>query len=400
MGELRFYEFFAGGGMARVGLGPGWTCAFANDNSPVKAEAYRERWGDGELDTRSIDEVEVSDLPRGADLAWASFPCQDLSQAGAGLGVGSQEDRTTRSSTLWPFLELMAGLRLEGRHPSLIVLENVTGLLSSNSGRDFRAICEALAKLGYVFGAVLIDARHFLAQSRPRIFVIGVREDLAIPEGLVQDGPSRPWHSAGLISAQAQLPAEAARRWRWWRLGEAPSLPPDALQGALDLTDGANWHDAAETDRLLGMMTAANRARLDALRDEGRPVVGSLYLRMRPEAGGNVQRAEIAFGDTLGCLRTPRGGASRPRIVVVDGATIRTRLVSPREAARLMGLPDDHPLPDRYQHAFQLIGDGVAVPVVRFLAERLLEPLVGRPDARPAAGVGTEAPPVREEVRA
>jgi DNA (cytosine-5)-methyltransferase 1 len=61
--------------------------------------------------------------------------------------------------------------------------------------------------------------------------------------------------------------------------------------------------------------------------------------------------------------------------VVVDGEKVRTRLLSPREAATLMGLPEDHPLPECYQHAFQLIGDGVVVPVVAFLTRTIIEPI-------------------------
>ena len=41
-----FYEFFAGGGMARAGLGPGWCCVFANDMDAKKASSYRANWGD------------------------------------------------------------------------------------------------------------------------------------------------------------------------------------------------------------------------------------------------------------------------------------------------------------------------------------------------------------------
>ncbi|SFW32046.1 DNA cytosine methyltransferase [Nitrosovibrio sp. Nv17] len=373
--ELKFYEFFAGGGMARLGLGSDWTCVFANDNAHQKIAAYNARWGTGELDARGVEEIDVADLPRGAQLAWASFPCQDLSVAGVGKGVGSAEDRATRSGALWSFLDLIVGLKRESAHPAVIALENVTGLLTSNSGRDFAVICEALAKLGYVFGAVIVDAKHFVPQSRPRIFLIAAREDCPIPESVVCSTSERPWHSAGVVNAQANLSDELAARWRWWRLGAPPHLEEDALLRAVNLDDDAEWHAPVETKRLLAMMPATHCARLAEAKRAAKPMIGSLYLRMRPAKDGNVQCAEIAFSTTLGCLRTPRGGASRPRIIVVEGHRVRTRLLSPREAAGLMGLPDDHPLPDSYQHAFQLIGDGVVIPVVNFLARTLLKPL-------------------------
>lgn len=361
--------------MVRVGLGPNWTCVFANDNSSQKAAAYSARWGKGELDERSVDEIDPSDLPAGAQLAWASFPCQDLSVAGSGRGIGSSDDRATRSSALWPFIELMADLKLEGRQPSLIVLENVTGLLTSNGGADFRAICRALDRLEYDFGAVIIDTKHFLAQSRPRVFIVASRDDLRLPDGLTCEAAAQPWHSAGVVKAHSELDPGHARRWRWWNLGKVPVLADDALEHALDLGPNAGWHSEAETARLLSMMPATHIGRLAKAKRAGKVVIGSLYLRMRPEKGINVQRAEITFAPTLGCLRTPRGGGSRPRIIVVHGERVRTRLLSAREAAGLMGLPSTHPLPEKYEHAFRLIGDGVAAPVVRFLADRLIEPI-------------------------
>ena len=77
-----FYEFFAGGGMARAGLGADWRCLFANDFDHKKSRIYRENWGDAELRTADVGKLSVKDIPGCAHLAWASFPCQDLSLAG------------------------------------------------------------------------------------------------------------------------------------------------------------------------------------------------------------------------------------------------------------------------------------------------------------------------------
>jgi DNA (cytosine-5)-methyltransferase 1 len=101
--EHGFYEFFAGGGMARAGLGSGWKCLFANDFDHKKGETYRKNWGDKELKTLDVGSLKTSDLPGVADLAWASFPCQDLSLAGGGAGL-----KGDRSGTFWPFWRLMA----------------------------------------------------------------------------------------------------------------------------------------------------------------------------------------------------------------------------------------------------------------------------------------------------
>jgi DNA (cytosine-5)-methyltransferase 1 len=125
------------------------------------------------------------------------------------------------------------------------------------------------------------------------------------------------------------------------------------------------------------MMSPINLAKVAAAKRAGRRMVGGVYKRTRIEGGIKRQRAEVRFDDVSGCLRTPAGGSSRQVIVVIDGAKVRSRLISARETARLMGLDDDYKLPRNYNEAYHLTGDGVAVPVVRHLAHHILEPLLG-----------------------
>src|SRR4051812_5094838 len=120
--ERTFYEFFAGGGMARAGLGSGWCCLFANDFDRKKGAVYDRNWGPGAIRTADIRALASADVPGQADLAWASFPCQDLSLAGGGAGLKGE-----RSGTFYPFWSLMNALKIEGRAPRLIALENVNG---------------------------------------------------------------------------------------------------------------------------------------------------------------------------------------------------------------------------------------------------------------------------------
>lgn len=377
--KLKFYEFFAGVGMARMGLGSGWQCLFANDCDDRKQKSYADNWVGEHFDKREVALVTAADLADQADLAWASFPCQDLSQAGAKKGIGDAGGlAATRSGAVWPFLDIIKGLAVEGRHPTLLALENVVGLLNANGGADFRALCAALSYIGYRYGAVVADASHFVPQSRPRVFVIAVRREVPVPRSLRAELPQAPWHAPTLLRARAALSEASAADWIWWSPGDPPGSKDIELTDVIDLGDEADWNSDEATDRLIGMMSATQLKRLIEARAAGRPMIGSLYLRMRPsgnEAIGNVQRCEITFGDTLGCLRTPKGGASRPRIIVVNGESVRTRLLSVREAATLMGLDEDFNLPDTYHECFRLIGDGVVPAVVKFLSERILEPL-------------------------
>ncbi|MDO9007468.1 MAG: DNA cytosine methyltransferase [Thiobacillus sp.] len=367
-----FYEFFAGGGMARAGLGLDWQCLFANDFDPKKAKTYANNWRAEALRVGDVASVKVSELPSRADLVWASFPCQDLSLAGAGAGLDGD-----RSGTFWPFWDLVRQLGKDGRSPKLIVLENVCGALTSHGGKDFAAISSALTGGGYRFGAVVIDAVNFLPQSRPRLFIIGVASDQPIPRHLRSSAPSELWHTEALLQAFNSLSGRAKAKWIWWNLPQPAPRQQNFSELIEESPSGVTWHTKAETKRLLELMTDLNLAKVKKAQASGRKMVGGLYRRTRPnELGQKVQRAEVRFDDIAGCLRTPSGGSSRQTILVIENKSIRSRLLSPREAARLMGLPDEYRLPSSYNEAYHLAGDGVAVPVVRFLAENLLEPLL------------------------
>lgn len=367
-----FYEFFAGGGMARLGLGRHWDCTFANEWCEKKASAYRANFGASpELEVTDVAKLVPQDLPGVPDLVWASFPCQDLSLAGSGAGLDG-----VRSGTFRPFWRLVRGMVTERRAPSLVVLENVVGTLTSHSGADFASIVRSFAETGYRVGALVIDAVRFLPQSRPRLFLVGLRGETPIPSRLTCAAPLEPWHTTSLIKAQQELPGSLARNWVWWSLPTPKDARPTLESIIEERPTGVVWHAEHETRRLLRLMTPLHRKKVeDALRAGGRNI-GTIYKRTRPDRNGEMaQRAEVRFDGISGCLRTPVGGSSRQTVMVVNKQTVRTRLLSPREAARLMGVPDNYPLPRGYNDAYHVFGDGVAVPVVRWLEKYLLRPL-------------------------
>lgn len=366
---FKFYEFFAGGGMARAGLGGGWKCEFANDFDRKKGVTYKKNWGDGEMIVDDIRNIGLDDLPGHADLVWGSFPCQDLSLAGGGAGL-----RGDRSGTFWPFVAQLEELRIAGRAPTVIAVENVVGTLTSHKGADFTAICEALDNLGYRYGAFIADASHFVPQSRPRLFVIAVEKSLK-PLKTGAD-PMAPWHTAALKKAYSQLPEHLKKSWLWWHMPKPPKREMRFADVIEAKPASVKWHTAAETRALLSMMSDVNLAKVETAKAAGVVMVGGVYKRTRYHHGIKVQRAEVRFDDVAGCLRTPAGGSSRQLILVVDGERIRSRLISTRETARLMGLPDSYELPQAYNEAYHLTGDGVAVPVVRYIAKHILEPVV------------------------
>lgn len=360
---LAFLDFFAGAGLATMGLEPHWRCVWANDIDPRKALVYRANFGAGHFCLGDVAKVTSDSIPQGAQMAWASFPCQDLSLAGWRRGMTAR-----RSGTFWEFWRIMNEMFQADARPPVIVLENVVGLLHDDG---FAGLCDALAALGLQFGALVIDAVHFLPQSRPRVFIIAVDARVDCSAFSVPWRPDEPWFPASLVSAWARLTGSPVDLWRWWSLPRPnPADVPDVLT-MLETGDDVDWDAPSHTLKLLELMTDEHRQRVnDAIMSE-RTSVGFVYKRTR----NGRQRAEVRFDGIAGCLRTPGGGSSRQTVLLVKNGVVRTRLLTPREAARLMGVSDSFELPGSYNDVYRAMGDAVAVPVVRWLSEKLLIPL-------------------------
>lgn len=123
------------------------------------------------------------------DLCIFGSPCQDLSIAGRRAGL-----RGERSGLFFEAVRI-----LERAAPRWIVFENVPGLLSSNGGRDFLAVLDALGQLRYGVAGCVLDAQYFgVPQRRRRVFVVGCLGDperagavLSEPQGGAGDSPTR-----------------------------------------------------------------------------------------------------------------------------------------------------------------------------------------------------------------
>jgi DNA (cytosine-5)-methyltransferase 1 len=374
--RFKFIEFFAGGGMARCGLGSGWDCLLANDIDARKASSYRDNWGDERLVVADINALRPEVIPHSADLVWASFPCQDLSLAGAAAGLGSENDQT-RSGAFWGLWRIILSWQHEGKLPPVVALENVYGLLTANGGRDFAAIVRSLSIVGYRVGGVVLDGRHFVPQSRPRVFIVAVRLDCPLPAAVTSDTPIEAWHPKAMQNAVDRLSELDRDNWFWLRLPTPPVLRTRLEEIILDCPEDVAWHSSFETNQLTARMSDVSLTKLKDLRARPGRNVATVYRRTRMnESGQKVQRSELRTDGLAGCLRTPGGGSSRQFVIVSDNGHIRSRLLSSREAARLMGLPDSYELPKRYNEAYHLAGDGLVVPAVRYLAQHAIEPVL------------------------
>jgi len=282
---------------------------------------------------------------------------------------------------------LMRKLNRDGKSVPLIVIENVVGLLTSHRGNDFIELIRAVVREDYRVGALIMNAVHFVPQSRARLFIIAVKKTIEMPKRLTMVMPDGLWHTKSLIQSYQSLPDILRKAWIWWNL----TAPKENIYLIQDIIENpphnVKWHSDAETKHLLSMMSENNLKKVRIMQKTNKTAIGAVYKRTRRDENGNTAvRAEVRFDGVSGCLRTPAGGSSRQTILFVDKNKIRSRLLSSRETARLMGVHDDYILPDNYNDCYHLMGDGLVVPAVSWLEKNLLRPLVkARVRARGAA---------------
>lgn len=376
--EKRFCEFFAGIGLVREALGAsGWKCIYANDIEPKKREMYVHRFGDdghfhlGDVhDTANV----VARITQRPFLATASFPCTDLSLAGHWRGFEGKH-----SSAFFGFVDTLEALG--DRKPPMILLENVVGFITSKGGRDFVDAADVLGSLGYRLDAFVIDARSFVPQSRPRVFVVGVHRNFEIPFMTIQ--PDSDWFAndwnrlmerapASLRPAKLILLMKENRIPAGWGAFDlqSPVRQHYRIEDFIDADESQDWWDQAAVSKHFEMMSDLHRNEVMSRLNQGSTHIGTIYRRKRNEK----TMAEVRFDGTAGCLRTPRGGSARQIVIVIHDGSMRMRWMSPREYARLQGA-GDFPLVDKTTQNLFGFGDAVCVPVVRWVDDRVLTPV-------------------------
>ena len=373
-----FCEFFAGIGLVREGLSSsGWSCVYANDIDPKKRELYEGRFGaEGhfhEGDVWNLGEV-IERIPHSPFLATASFPCIDLSLAGHWRGFDGKH-----SSTFFGFAKALDAL--QDRRPKVVMLENVTGFITSQGGRDFESAVRALADLGYWIDAFVLDAKHFLPQSRARVFVIGVKEHVASSIAVRKtrlDWMADEWTQRVEKADKSIRPAklvdlmrsiELPTGWSAFDMPVPKTARPD-ISEFIDLDDDQDWWDAKALTKHHDMMNLRHRQLIDDILATGKSFVGTIFRRKRL----NKTWAEVRFDGMAGCLRTPKGGSAKQIVIVADKGKMRMRWMSAREYSRLQGAGDFPLATNTIQNLFGF-GDAVCVPVIRWIDEHILTPI-------------------------
>lgn len=359
-GHIQALEFFAGIGLARAGMNAaGIETVWANDIDDVKRRLYTAQWGEDDLAFGDVFNVDADTVPK-ADIAWASSPCTDLSLAGkrGGLVEGSE------SKAFFGFIDVIE--HMGDRAPRAVVLENVCGLSSSHEGNDFRTVVTEFNRLGYSVDAFELNARRWVPQSRPRMFVVGVKNPV---DGGEIDTSIRPdrlaWIHADPELATHVTPVE-----------KAPALLSGGFTGIAEKLDESDprWWDERRCKAFVDSLSDIQRKRFDQLKDAGETVARTAYRRTR--AGKPVW--EMREDDISGCLRTARGGSSKQAVVFIGEGRARMRWMTGLEYARLQGAGNFNLEGFRESQIQYAFGDAVAVPAVTWLMEQAVLPALKR----------------------
>jgi DNA (cytosine-5)-methyltransferase 1 len=354
-------EFFAGIGLVRAALEQAnFEVAFANDIEPSKRDLYRANFDDRHYRLDDVRNVSGADIPN-VDLATASFPCTDLSLAGNRAGL-----RGADSSMFWQFARVLR--EMDQRRPGVVMLENVPAFATSHGGGDLRAALAELNELGYVCDLLVLDARRFVPQSRPRLFIVASREKL-LSSSDWRPTELRPAWIGKFAKSHPELELQAHP------LTAPVMIEPYTLAAVVQRLSPRNsqWWEKERLRRFVSSLSPVQAHRLELMKQRRRSTWATAYRRTRSE--GPVW--EIRADAISGCLRTARGGSSRQAVVESGRGRVRVRWMTSREYARLQGVPDFRLVDSVTENqALFGLGDAVCVPVVAWLARNYLRPLV------------------------
>ena len=312
-----FIDLFAGiGGFHRALRELGGECVFTSEIDKFCRQSYEANYGAGRF-VGDITKVEADAIPS-HDILAAGFPCQPFSLAGVSKYNSLGYEHGFRNKTKGTLFFDVARI-IDARRPAAFILENVKNLVNHDRGRTFKTIRQVLEKeLGYTVRAQIVDAAHFLPQHRERIFIVGFREDLG------------------------------------FEFPDLPQVNPPTLAEILE-------PEVDDKYTLSNKLWSYLKEYAEKHRRRGN---GFGYGLVNPANLETVTRTLSA--------RYYKDGSE---ILIDQGPNRNPRRLTPRECARLMGFPEEHLIPVSDTQAYKQFGNGVAVPVVRYVAGAVVETL-------------------------
>jgi len=363
MGELRFIDLFAGIGGFRLGLERnGFKHVWSNDINKYASQIYTNRFGEANHVTGDIRTIDPRNIPS-HDLLCAGFPCQAFSVAGKRQGF-----KDTRGTLFFEICRIA-----EHHRPSLLLLENVKGLLSHDGGRTFATILEALEELGYWWEYQVLNSKHFgVPQNRERVFIIGhLREgctEAVFPitesSGLLdEENGGKREGGAGIRGSIS--PTIDARYGALRNSGELYVIDPyngtikNDESGAIKTNQGSSGMTTAIVEPFIKNIPHGYNDGFEKELPSLKSNSGAQYneLLVMPEVSNSI--------DTSGYLRQ----MGRHEIGKHGLTDYRIRRLTPVECERLQGFPDGWTEGISDTQRYKCLGNAVTVNVIEYLGE-------------------------------
>jgi DNA (cytosine-5)-methyltransferase 1 len=304
------------------------------------------------------------------DVLVGGFPCQDVSVAGRRAGLAGE-----RSGLWFEFHRLAAQLR-----PRWVVIENVPGLLSSNGGRDFGVIIRGLVELGYGVAWRVLDAQYFgVAQRRRRVFVVGCLGDparaaqvLLEPESCGGHPPPRREARARVAGTLAGGPTGPRGPGHGARSGQTKD---DNLVNAFVGHAGRNDPNAETFVPALTPCLPAYggpRGTTNNPQFDDRAIIVGALTGHKDRGGWRAGPDGAAANQIVAAPLTDDPYADRAAEESNLAQAMSVRRLTPTECERLQGFPDGWTALESDSARYRMLGNAVAVPVVEWIARRLV----------------------------
>lgn len=328
-----------------------WECAGFAEISPFPRAVLSHRFPEIPLygDFTTLTKEQIGSI----DLLVGGTPCQSFSISGLRKGMDD-----ARGNLALEFVRLADRLS-----PRFIVWENVPGVLSSGEGRDFGSFIGALAFLGYGICWRICDAQYWgVPQRRRRVFLVAVAGgDVSLATRILFDSFSMPKYSRPRSTSwkDAAPIVEASTR-----------ISDQQSPLIFDLAQITHPANASRIEPGLPSPTLASASQMH--------VAYVIQMGQQSANGWNINEDICCTLDTVSSLAVTYNEKHRGIAVNRESASqVVVRRITPREAERLQGLPDDHTLipwngkPARNALRYAAVGNSIAVPVLQWIGERI-----------------------------
>ena len=360
----------------------GWEAEFFSEIEAFPSEVLKNHYPNvpnlGDMTT--IIQHEKYGKRNSIDLLVGGTPCQSFSVAGWRKGMADE-----RGNLALEFCRLADSIR-----PRWIVWENVPGVLSSNGGRDFHSIVEALSEVGYGVAWRVLDAQHFgLAQRRKRVFLVGYLGDwrpaqavLLEPKSLLGDfEPSDKEGKKFTAYTQSSVGRKSTQQskitsFREGGFGQYVEGVPGTLKASGGVLSGGSetfvvYENHGTDSRVKEVEKSPTMTARWGTGGNNVPFVQNISIKLSNTKARGRNINETGVGYTLDA-----SGACNQGTMQND----KVRRLTPTECERLQGFPDDYTqIPWRgkeaeacpQSHRYKALGNSMAVPVMEWIGNRI-----------------------------